>query len=135
MINIVEKLTIPPSNLAVPGLYILDETAPQKAKELVPSGRGELEITDLLNVYLAAKQLKYCILDRGTAWLDTGTTESLLEASMFVQTIEKRQGQKTACLEEIAFLNSWVSRDHVLALAEKSKNSDWGDYLIEVVSA
>ena len=135
MINIVEKLTIPPSNLAVPGLYILDETAPQKAKELVPSGLGELAITDLLNVYRAAKQLKYCILDHGTAWQDTGTTESLLEASMFVQTVEKRQGQKTACLEEIAFLNSWVSRDHVLALAEKNKNSDWGDYLIEVVSA
>ena len=135
MINIVEKLTIPPSNLAVLGLYILDETAPQKAKKEVPSGRGELAITDLLNVYRAAKQLKYCILDRGTAWPDTGRTESLLEASMFVQTIEKRQGQKTTCLEEIGFLNSWVSRDHLLALAEKSKNSDWGDYLIEVVSA
>ena len=71
----------------------------------------------------------------GTAWLDTGRTNSLLEASMFVQTIEKRQGQKTTCLEEIGFLNSWVSRDHLLALAEKSKNSDWGDYLIVVVSA
>ena len=135
MINIVEKLTIPPSNLAVPGLYILDETAPQKAKELVPSGLGELAITDLLNVYRAAKQLKYCILDRGAAWQDTGTTESLLEASMFVQTIENRQGQQTTCLEDIGFLNSWVSRDHLLALAEKSKNSDWGDYLIVVVSA
>jgi len=135
MINIVEKLTIPPSNLAVPGLYILDETAPQKAKELVPSGLGELAITDLLNVYRAAKQLKYCILDRGAAWQDTDTTESLLEASMFVQTIENRQGQQTTCLEDIGFLNSWVSRDHLLALAEKSKNSDWGDYLIVVVSA
>jgi glucose-1-phosphate thymidylyltransferase len=130
---ILEKPKKAPSNLAVPGLYIFDETASTRAKSLSPSTRGELEITDLLNGYLNDGLLKYCALDRGTAWLDTGTPESLLEASMFVQTIEKRQGQKIACLEEIAFKNSWISRDQLIRYARAERTSNLAKYLLEVV--
>ena len=131
--HIVEKPTAPPSNYAVTGLYALDKTAPEKAKTLTKSQRGELEIVDVLNLYLCDKQLAHQKFNRGVAWLDTGTPESLLEASLFVETIEKRQGYKIACLEEIALKNSWVDRDFVKQRAEQNASSSLGQYLLKVI--
>jgi len=133
ILKIIEKPEVPPSNMAVTGLYILDETAPEKARSLTPSARGELEITDLLNLYLADNSLSHTTFDRGTAWLDTGTTESLLDASLFVQTIEKRQGYKIACLEEIAFTNSWISLQQLQEIADTISTSDLGRYLQDLL--
>jgi len=131
--QIVEKPTTPPSNYAVTGLYVLDKTAPEKAKKLTKSQRGELEIVDVLNSYLRDKKLVHQKFNRGVAWLDTGTPESLLEAALFVETIEKRQGYKIACLEEIALKNSWVDRDFVNQRAVQNDSSSLGQYLLKVV--
>ena len=131
--KIVEKPAKPPSNYAVTGLYVFDKTAPEKAKTLTKSRRGELEIVDVLNLYLHGNQLTHQKFNRGVAWLDTGTPESLLEAALFVETIEKRQGYKIACLEEIALKNSWVDRDFVKQLAEQTESSSLGQYLLKVV--
>ena len=131
--QIVEKPTTPPSNYAVTGLYVLDNTAPEKAKKLTKSQRGELEIVDVLNSYLRDEKLAHQKFNRGVAWLDTGTPESLLEAALFVETIEKRQGYKIACLEEIALKNLWLDRDFVKQLAEQNASSSLGKYLLKVV--
>jgi glucose-1-phosphate thymidylyltransferase len=131
--QIVEKPVTPPSNYAVTGLYILDETATEKAKNLTKSHRGELEITDVLNSYLRDEKLTHRKFNRGVAWLDTGTPESLLEAALFVETIEKRQGYKIACLEEIALKNSWVQPNVVKQFAEQNASSSLGQYLLRIV--
>ena len=131
--KIIEKPITPPSNYAVTGLYVFDKTAPDKAKKLNKSHRGELEIVDVLNLYLRDKQLAHQKFNRGVAWLDTGTPESLLEAALFVETIEKRQGYKIACLEEIALKNSWVDSAFVRHWAEQNISSSLGQYLVKIV--
>ena len=130
-----EKPEKPKSNWAVTGLYFYDNTVVQKAKNLKPSHRGELEITDLNRLYLEEGSLSVQLLGRGFAWLDTGTHESLLEASQFVATIEKRQGYKIACLEEIAYINKWISADQVFEMADRYKNSEYGEYLKGIVQS
>lgn len=131
--DIVEKPTVPPSNIAITGLYFFDGRAPKMVRGLKPSARGELEITDLNNVYLQDGQLNMEILGRGFAWLDTGSPDALAEATNFVATVEKRQGLKIACLEEIAFLKGYISRDTLSARADALKNSSYGAYLREVL--
>ena len=131
--RIIEKPVTPPSNHAVTGLYVFDKTAPEKAKQLTKSHRGELEIVDVLNLYLRVGKLAHQKFNRGVAWLDTGTPESLLEASHFVETIEKRQGYKIACLEEIALKNLWVQPDLVKQFAEQNASSSLGHYLLRIV--
>lgn len=127
IISIQEKPKIPPSNFAVTGLYFYDKNASKYAKQLNPSSRGELEITDLNNIYLKQNKLKAYKLSKGYAWLDTGTPDSLLDASNFVSTIEKRQGSKICCPEEIAFNNNWISKEHLLKISEKS--NPYNNYL------
>lgn len=128
--EIVEKPENPKSNYAVPGLYFYDNKVVDYAKELKPSRRGELEITDLNMVYLEKGELTVDVLGRGTAWLDTGTHDSLLDASNFVAAIEKRQGLKIACLEEISFLKGFISKQELRNLAQKYKNSSYRNYLL-----
>jgi glucose-1-phosphate thymidylyltransferase len=130
VVNIVEKPTSPISNYAVTGLYFYDSSVTKYAKELSPSDRNELEITDINNIYLKQKKLKIVKLGRGFTWLDTGTVDSLLEASNFVQIIEKRQGIKIACLEEIALNNQWITADDIKKSIENySINSSYLSYL------
>ena len=130
--SIEEKPVSPKSNFAVTGLYFYDNDVIDIAKNIKPSPRGELEITDVNNVYLARGDLKAELLGRGFAWLDTGTHDSLIEAGQFVQTIEHHQGLKVACLEEIAFRKGWISKTVLLAEAEKLKKTDYGQYLRKV---
>lgn len=132
-ISIEEKPTHPKSNYAVTGLYFYDNSVVEKAKKVQPSERGELEITCLNEMYLNAGELNVEMLGRGFAWLDTGTHESLLEAAHFVETIEKRQGYKIACLEEIAFNNSWLTKSKVIELAQPLKKNSYGQYLLSLV--
>ena len=129
VIGIIEKPEVPPSNHAVTGLYFLDGSAPTRAHTIVPSARGELEITSLLETYLADGLLEVKQMGRGYAWLDTGTHGSLLDAGNFVRTLENRQGLQTGCLEEIAFENGWISRDELAIQAEKFKKNKYGAYL------
>lgn len=131
---IVEKPAQPPSPFAVTGLYCFDNSAVAKAKTLIPSARGELEITDLNNLYLAEQTLTVEKLGRGFAWLDTGTPESLLEASLFVQTIEHRQGLKIACLEEIAWQHGWLDLSQLQQRADFYGKTPYGDYLRQLVT-
>jgi glucose-1-phosphate thymidylyltransferase len=133
VINLEEKPSDPRSNYAVTGLYFYDGRASEFARSLKPSPRGELEITDLNRRYLEDGSLKLERLGRGYAWLDTGTHESLQQASSFIETIEARQGLKVACPEEIAYLQGWINRERVLELAEPLKNSGYGDYLVELL--
>lgn len=133
VISIEEKPTKPKSKYAVTGLYFYSNDVIEKAKNLKPSARGELEITDLNRLYLNEGRLKVKLLGRGMAWLDTGTHESLLQASNFVETIEQRQGLKVACLEEIAFRKGYIGANQVLALAEPLKKNQYGQYLIKIV--
>ncbi|MGL4822959.1 MAG: glucose-1-phosphate thymidylyltransferase RfbA [Plesiomonas shigelloides] len=128
-ISIEEKPSNPKSNFAVTGLYFYDNQVVKLAKEVKPSARGELEITCLNDMYLKRKQLNVELLGRGYAWLDTGTHESLLEAAQFVETIEKRQGYKVACLEEIAYSQQWLSTKEVAARAELMAKNGYGQYL------
>ena len=125
-----EKPTEPKSNYAVVGLYFYPNDVVQKAKLVKPSDRGELEITTLNQDYLNEQRLKVELMGRGYAWLDTGTHESLLEASMFIQTIENRQGLKVACLEEIAYEMGYISKEKLLELAQPLKKNQYGQYLI-----
>jgi len=125
-----EKPTNPKSNYAVIGLYFYPNDVVKKAKDVTPSERGELEITTLNQDYLAEQRLKVELMGRGYAWLDTGTHESLLEASMFIQTIENRQSLKVACLEEIAFEMGYISKEQLIELAQPLKKNQYGQYLL-----
>ncbi|MDB4533647.1 glucose-1-phosphate thymidylyltransferase RfbA [Vicingaceae bacterium] len=131
-ISIEEKPENPKSNYAVPGLYFYDNSVIEIAKGLKPSPRGEYEITDINSIYLERNQLKVGVLDRGTAWLDTGTHESLMQASQYVQVIEERQGLKIGCLEEIAFNKGFITKDQLIALAKPLVKSGYGDYLMQI---
>ncbi|MEM6659787.1 MAG: glucose-1-phosphate thymidylyltransferase RfbA [Pseudomonadota bacterium] len=127
--QIIEKPDVPPSNYAVTGLYFLDADAPKRARAVTPSARGELEITTLLEMYLAEGLLRVNRMGRGYAWLDTGTHGSLLDASNFVRTLTNRQGLQTGCLEEIAFERGWITKDDLQKRAALFSKNDYGTYL------
>lgn len=133
VMSIEEKPTAPKSNYAVPGLYFYDNEVVAIAKALEPSPRGEYEITDVNKEYLRRGKLKVSILDRGTAWLDTGTFDSLMQASQFVQVIEQRQGIKIACLEEIAYRKGFINREQLETMAKPLLKSGYGQYLMNVL--
>src|SRR5579885_279329 len=132
-LSIEEKPTAPKSRFAVTGLYFYDDRAPQIASELKPSPRGELEITDLNRVYMKRGELRAEVMGRGIAWLDTGTHDSLIDASLFIQTIEKRQGLKVACPEEVAFRSGFIDAAHLDELASECQNRQYGAYLHQVL--
>lgn len=128
--QIIEKPPVPPSNYAVTGIYFLDGTAPERAARLTPSARGELEITSLLETYLAEGALDVQLMGRGFAWFDTGTHASLLDAGNFVRTLSQRQGLQTGCLEEIAYHRGWIDAAQLRARAEHFRKNDYGAYLL-----
>ena len=129
-----EKPIIPKSNYAIPGLYFYDETVLNKSKQIKPSARGELEISDINQLFLDSQDLKVQELPRGTAWLDTGTVDALFDASSYVRAIELRQGRKIACLEEIAYLNGWISKEELNQIALNHLGSPYGNYLTKIIS-
>ncbi|MQY44149.1 glucose-1-phosphate thymidylyltransferase RfbA [Epibacterium sp. SM1969] len=131
--EIIEKPPVPPSNYAVTGLYFLDGSAPERARAVKPSPRGELEITDLLQTYLDEGKLSVETMGRGYAWLDTGTHASLLDAGNFVRTLQERQGLQTGCLEEIAYEQGWISKDALAERAEMLKKNSYGAYLAKLM--
>lgn len=132
-VSIEEKPKVPKSNYCVTGLYFYDNQVVKYAKTLKPSARGELEITDLNRIYLEAGRLNVEILGQGYTWLDTGTHESLVEATNFVKTVEQHQHRKIACLEEIAYLNGWITKEEVLKVYEELKKNQYGQYLKDVI--
>jgi glucose-1-phosphate thymidylyltransferase len=134
-ISIEEKPTHPKSNFAVPGLYFYDNSVVAIAKALKPSPRGELEITDVNNVYLKQGKLRVGIMSRGTAWLDTGTHDSLMQAGNFIQVIEQRQGLKIGCIEEIAYRLKFISKEQLLQLAKPLEKSGYGVYLKNLIES
>lgn len=133
VVDLVEKPQHPPSHWAVTGIYFYDDQASKLAKSLRPSARGELEITDLNRLYLEQGQLHLEKLGRGIAWLDTGTHESLMQASQFIQTIEERQGLKVCCPEEIAYAQGWIDAEQLAKQAKKFQNNSYGAYLKQVL--
>ena len=130
VISIEEKPSQPKSNYAVPGLYFYDNSVVEIAKNLKPSARGEYEITDVNQEYLKRGQLTVSVFNRGTAWLDTGTFASLMQAGQFVQVMEERQGQKISCIEEIAYRKGYISKERLIALAQPLVKSGYGSYLL-----
>ncbi len=132
-VSIEEKPANPKSNYAVPGLYFYDNSVVEVAKNIKPSARGEYEITDVNRHFLQAGKLKVCKMDRGTAWLDTGTFNSLIEATQFVQVIEARQGLKVGCIEEIAYRQGFIDSDKLREIAEPLMKSGYGDYLVKLI--
>lgn len=135
VLSIEEKPAQPKSNYAVPGLYFYDNSVVEIAKNLKPSPRGEYEITDVNKEYLKRKKLKVSILDRGTAWLDTGTFASLMQAGQFVQVIEERQGLKIGCIEEIAYKMGFISKEQLISIATPLTKSGYGTYLLKMAEA
>jgi glucose-1-phosphate thymidylyltransferase len=133
VLSIEEKPSKPKSHFAVPGLYFYDNAVVNIACNLRPSGRGELEITDVNKEYLKRGDLKVELLGRGFAWLDTGTHDSLLEAANFIETIEKRQGLKVCCIEEVAYRMGYIDSDQLCRLAEPLCKNDYGQYLLRIV--
>ena len=133
-LSIEEKPAQPKSRYAVPGLYFYDNSVVEIARNLQPSARGEYEITDINKHYLAAGKLKVGVLSRGTAWLDTGTFNSLMQASQFIQVIEERQGLKVGCIEEIAYNMRFITREQLIALAEPLRKSGYGEYLLRLAT-
>ena len=135
VISLEEKPSNPKSNYIVPGLYFYDNDVIKIAKNVIPSDRGEIEITSINEAYLKEKKLKVEILGRGMAWLDTGTNMGLLEASNFVEVVQKRQGFYIACLEEIAYRNGWINEKVVLKLAKTLEKTDYGTYLTDLITS
>ncbi|HOK25688.1 MAG TPA: glucose-1-phosphate thymidylyltransferase RfbA [Bacteroidales bacterium] len=133
-LSIEEKPARPKSNYAVTGLYFYDNSVISKAKSLKPSARGELEITDINLMYLQEGKLKLRLLGRGMAWLDTGTFDSLLQASNFIATLEQRQGLKASCIEEIAYKRGFITKEQLIRLAEPYRNSQYGQYLLRIAN-
>ena len=131
-IDLEEKPLNPRSHYAVTGLYMYDKDVVDVAKTIKPSARGELEITDVNKFFLKQNTLRVELFDRGTAWLDTGTHDSLLEASQFVQTLEKRQGMKISCIEEIAFRMGYINKNQLRSLGEKMGNNQYSQYLLKI---
>lgn len=132
VLSLEEKPENPKSKYAIPGLYFYDNTVVEKTKRLKPSKRGELEITDLNKLYLEEKSLKVNLLGRGFAWLDTGNHKNLLQASNFIETIQERQGNYIACLEEIAYKNGWINREELKELAKPLLKTEYGKYLLDI---
>ena len=132
-VSIEEKPLKPKSNYCVTGLYFYDNRVVEYAKNLIPSARGELEITDLNRIYLEKGELEVTLLGQGFTWLDTGTHESLVDATNFVRTIETHQHRKIACLEEIAYLKGWISREQLEAIYEVYKKNEYGSYLKDIL--
>lgn len=132
-VSIEEKPQVPKSDYAIPGLYFYDKHVVEYAQNIKPSQRGELEITDLNRVYLKQGKLKVEVLPRGTAWLDTGTFDSLADASNFIRTVQKRQGLSIGCPEEIAWRAGWLSNDDLHSIATKFAKSGYGDYLMHLL--
>nr|WP_315401869.1 glucose-1-phosphate thymidylyltransferase RfbA [uncultured Sphingobacterium sp.] len=128
-ISIEEKPVVPKSNFAIPGLYFYDNDVVAIAKQIKPSPRGELEITDINKVYLEREKLNVAVFDRGTAWLDTGTIQSLMQAAQFVQVIEERQGMKIGAIEEVAYRMGYIDKEQLLKIAEPLRKSGYGEYL------
>ena len=132
VLSLEEKPKKPKSKFAVPGLYFYDNTVVDKAKKIKPSKRGELEITDLNKMYLEEKNLKVNLLGRGFAWLDTGNHKNLLQASNFIETIQERQGNYVACIEEIAYKNGWITKEQLKELAKPLLKTEYGKYLLDI---